>query len=156
VENAKLVDDARYNNPVYKTWRSLMAKEEVQGFVGLSAAERVFWCVYLLDLELPNGYYDQYFTNSSGDHANEVVSALRIIGADRAAQLTQEAIFCSFPNGVVPADRDERLDQMIALDEHPPERSRTLDQLSRTYCTEAEDVYPLLADYAERNGFLVR
>jgi len=149
------MSEDHYNNPVYRTWRSLLAKKEAQGCAGLSAAERVFWCVYLLDLELFNGGFDQYFLNYSGDHANEVVAALRAIGAHRAGELADTAIRYVFPASSVPVERDERFEHMRAVERSDPEYDRILDRWSTAYCNEAEDVYPLLAEHAGRHGFLV-
>lgn len=77
------------------------------GFASLTPAEQVALCVDDLEREINNGGFDQFFWNSSGDHAHETVRALEAIGALQAAQIVREAIAC-FPDATVPADRERR------------------------------------------------
>lgn len=81
----------------------------------LNDAERVLYLVNLLETEVSNGGFDQYFDNASGDHAPETVVALRTIGADWAAELLEKALV---PFGEsYPADLDKRADIMDAQGE---------------------------------------
>ncbi len=146
--------DQRYTDPVYLTWLSLMAKEEAQGYESLTPEERVFWNVYLLELEVDNGGYDQYFHNSSGEYANEVVAALRTLGAVRAAEITQAAIDAVFPRGFVPVDQEQRWQQMRESEVTAP---KALNGPTHDYWNneQTEDVFPLLQAFAEKHGFLV-
>jgi hypothetical protein len=59
------------------------------------------------EAEINNGGFDQYFVNSAGNHAMTCVKALEEIGADDALDLLKQAI-AVFPEGKVPADREER------------------------------------------------
>jgi hypothetical protein len=147
--------DERYTNLTYKTWLSLMAKEKAESEHNLSEEEKIFRCVYLLDLEIHNGGYDQYFTNSSSDYANQLVSALRHIGAYRAAELSASAIQIIFPGNIVPVNRSERFDQIRLAEKRDPDARGKLHLLDKQFYEEAEDVFPLLDSLAREHGFLV-
>ncbi len=87
---------------------AIMAKGEYgENFAALTEAERVLCLVDILEMEVNNGGFEQYFDNSSGDHVPETVGALRAIGADWAAELLEKAL-APFGDSY-PADRDERL-----------------------------------------------
>jgi hypothetical protein len=80
----------------------------------LSHAERVFYVVYQLEGEVNNGGFSQYLFNSSGNFANEIVEALREIGANKTADICDKAL--SALGGKIPEDwelRQEKLESMI-------------------------------------------
>jgi hypothetical protein len=104
-------------------------------------------CVDDLDREINNGGFDQFFWNSSGDHAHETVRALEAIGAPQAAQIVREAIAC-FPAAVAPADRDQRADLMAKLPQSVRETWGTLDDRFYRY---PDDLTALLRRYAAAN-----
>ena len=106
-------------------------------------------------MELYNGYFDQYFVNSSSDYAGEVVAALQTIGAHRAAQITADAFAYVFPNGVVPADQGERCAQREAAEARDPRYNQITDTFSRYYCRDEDNIYDLLTAYARRQSLLV-
>jgi hypothetical protein len=68
------------------------------GYEGLSHPEKVLNSVFWLDAEINNGGFDQFFYNSSGNHANETAAALEEIGAGHTAELVRKAI-SYFPGG---------------------------------------------------------
>ena len=80
----------------------------------LTKPERVIYIVTTLDGEVHNGGFDQYFWNSSGDQANELVDAFIEIGAPQTAAICEKAL--SVFGGHVPEDRDERNEVLDALD----------------------------------------
>jgi hypothetical protein len=72
----------------------------------LSAEEQVFYICNLLMEEVNNGGFDQFLYNSSGDHAYRVEDCLRIIGANKTADICHTA-FSAFGKPI-PQDRDKR------------------------------------------------
>jgi hypothetical protein len=58
----------------------------------LSFAERVFGLIWELESEVNNGGFHQYFLNSSGTLAPDVVDALKAIGATATAGIAQQAL----------------------------------------------------------------
>lgn len=97
-----------------------------------SEAEWVVFRVWSLLGEVSNGGFDQYFFNSSGNHAARTIDALKAIGDDRAIPILWEAM-ALFPNEVS-ADRDVRWTQMDALAKAQREKFDGLDQ-QLTACT---------------------
>lgn len=90
------------------------------GFDALTPAERVFRVVDEIEREVNNGGFDQYFINSSGDHAGQAVAALEAIGAHRTADIFRKALAVF---GAIPPspDGDTRFTQVAALrDEAAP------------------------------------
>lgn len=77
----------------------------------LSKEERVIYVIDQLEEEVNNGGFSQYFFNNSGDFANEVVDALRTIGADGMAEICQTA--CSVFGGKVPERVEERRIELV-------------------------------------------
>lgn len=73
----------------------------------LSLLEAVGVGVWMLDAEVNNGGFDQYYFNSAGDLAIQTVEALRTVGAVKSAVL----LACAnneFPEALPPIDRTER------------------------------------------------
>ena len=88
-----------YSHPIYKTWISLANKEAAGSYSSLAPAERVFYNVYLLDLEVYNGGFLQYFGNTEGEHAGDLVGSLAAIGADETAARVERFLGQVFPGG---------------------------------------------------------
>jgi hypothetical protein len=122
------------------------------GFASLTPAEQVALCVDDLDREVNNGGFDQFFWNSSGDHAHETLRALETIGALQAAQIVREAIAC-FPAAVVPVDRDERTD--VVMPKLPQSVRETWSALDGRFYEYPDDLAALMRRYvvANRAGF---
>lgn len=80
----------------------------------LTHAERVIYIVNTLEGEVNNGGFFQYFWNSSGDRANELMDAFLEIGAPGTAAICEKAL--SVFGGPVPEDCDERNEALDALD----------------------------------------
>jgi hypothetical protein len=73
----------------------------------LTPLEAVGVGVWMLDAEVNNGGFDQYYFNSAGDLAIQTVAALKSIGAVKTAVL----LACAneeFPEATPPTDRAER------------------------------------------------
>ena len=69
----------------------------------LNEYERTFFATQILEQEVNNGGFSQFFYNSSGEIANEVVEAFTKIGALKTSKICKRAV--SVFNGVVPIDR---------------------------------------------------
>ena len=72
----------------------------------LSAEEQVFYICNLLMEEVNNGGFDQFLYNSSGNYAHRVEECLRIIGANKTADICHTA-FSAFGKPI-PQDRNKR------------------------------------------------
>ena len=80
----------------------------------LNEHERVFYVTQILEQEVNNGGFSQFFFNSSGDFSNELVDAFTKIGALKTAEICKKAL--AVFNGKVPTDRDEREELLDSLD----------------------------------------
>jgi hypothetical protein len=116
----------------------------------LTEAERTLIAVYWLEAEVNNGGFDQYFLNSSGDHASDVPGALRRIGAERSAKLAERAI-AVFPEPGPSPDRDTRHEQLMALSEDDDE-SGAFEALDEEFYRYADDLTALMASYAREHA----
>ena len=72
----------------------------------LSKAEKSFFLVFLLQGQVGNGGFVQFFFNSSGEFAHEVVDALNEIGAVHTLQIYKRVM--EAVGGFVPKDWAER------------------------------------------------
>ena len=113
----------------------------------LTEKERVIYVTLELDGEVNNGGFDQYYSNSSGDFANEVIDALKALGAEKTLAICQRAnaIF----GDSVPKDRDER--DMFLLEKITPEQKDILEECDEQFfitCNEISELgYRYLKEY---------
>lgn len=91
-------------------------KELDQGYDALSENERIIKHICLLEAEVSNGGFDQYFFNSAGDHALQTVDLLRQIGSKEMLALLTQAIEAFGPNPPS-SNRETRWAQMDILPE---------------------------------------
>lgn len=109
----------------------------------LNEHERVFYVTQILEQEVSNGGFSQFFYNSSGDFSNELVDAFKKIGALKTAKICKKAL--AVFNGNVPTDRDEREelldnlecdDALSECDDEFYEYEDDLEELNYTYIME--------------------
>ena len=67
-----------------------------------------------------NGGFSQFFFNSSGIFANELVDAFQKIGADKMAEICKKAV--SIYGDEVPADREKREELLSSDNEEQDEK----------------------------------
>lgn len=80
-------------DPFRKLWRDLVrrAYEIPNGFDALSQPEKQYFAVGLLEGDVYNGGFDQYFFNSSGDSYLYAVEGLEAMGAIQTLELLRRA-----------------------------------------------------------------
>ena len=76
----------------------------------LSNSERIFYITQVLEMEVNNGGFSQFFYNSSGDFSNELVNAFTAICAPKTAQICKRALLAFGQD--IPVDRDERQEML--------------------------------------------
>ena len=96
--------------------------------------------VELLQAEVNNGGFDQFFFNSAGDHTPQIIEALEAIGAVKTADIVKRAAG-KFPGGMPPPDRFERQD--VLLEQVSPEADAFLD-LDKEFYRNPENLSELL------------
>jgi hypothetical protein len=103
--------------------------------------------VYTFQAEMLNGSVDQFFYNSSGNFAPEVVTALRAMGLEKHAAAVQRGIDL-FPNPY-PRQTGPRREFMLAHREH---FFRTMDEL--TNIVDDGSIQPAMINYARQADIL--
>jgi len=124
-------------------WDKYLAK----GLQALTETERTLLAVWVVDAEVNNGGFDQYFFNSSGDLAPETPSALERIGAPRAAALLRRAIE-RFPDAQPASTQTARHDQLEAL--RLDDDESIFEDLDESWFVDIEDLELQLAHYLRR------
>lgn len=114
----------------------------------LNGIERVFYLCQTFEIEMNNGGIDQYYRNSSGNYANETVEALVTIGAKHTALILDRGNGV-FKEGIVPEDRNERIDEMEHFDYS--EISWLFDELDHEFYQYIENIERLTLEYVLRN-----
>jgi hypothetical protein len=65
-----------------------------------SKPQKVFSSIWVVESEVNNGGFSQYFINIIDETAGYVVEALTMIGAPRTADICSRAIAAAFPDGL--------------------------------------------------------
>lgn len=122
-----------------------MEKASSEGYETLTEKERIVLHMHLLDAEVSNGGFNQYFSNYSGDYALDTVESLRLIGAIKTLALLIQALDVFGPNP--PSnERMARCEQIDALPETSLAKWRELDQ---EFFAFNEDLINLALNYVE-------
>ena len=114
-------------------------------FEELTEPERVFVAVWTLEADVNNGGFDQYYLNSSGDHAWFAPTALRAIGAEQAAAIVEKANAEFGPDGP-PRDHEIRLAE---FDEVSVKAAKRWDDLDQAFYAYPDDLTALLGAYVQ-------
>jgi len=80
----------------------------------------------MLEGQVNNGGFNQYFFNSSGEYAHETLNGLKEINAPKMANILNEAIEV-FPIAPIPKDTEKRRTLMEDLPENISDRWDMLD-----------------------------
>lgn len=112
----------------------------------MSEAEWVIFRVWMLMGEVSNGGFDQYFSNSSGNHAARTVEALKAIGDTKGVAVLRKAM-AVFPDPPS-VDREQRSWQLSALTKA---RRGKFDALDREFWDCDREVVEKLAAYLDAN-----
>jgi hypothetical protein len=119
-------------DPLRKLWLALVrrAYETPNGFDSFSEAERLYFAVGLLEGEVYNGGFDQYFFNSSADYYRYAVEGLQVMGAPHALELLRRAKQVVFGFEEPEQDTERRRAFLRrSVDESCSERLGSLDAL---------------------------
>jgi hypothetical protein len=128
-----LSDALLLEDPIGALWPTLVSTvfQEAQNPVleNLSRECQALYLVDLLDREVKNGGFDQFFSNISGRYCDETEWALTEVGAETLLNLLRRARSV-FPNGLVPKNDIER---RAALQELPGETLKMLGVLDEEF-----------------------
>ena len=114
----------------------------------LSEPERVIYLVRILEDEVNNGGFAQYYYNSGGDHANEIVWAFETINAPAVAEICRKAN--SIFGDRVPRDWEERIRAFESLSEDSSDK--LLTECDNAFYASEEELHRLEAAYVEAHA----
>jgi hypothetical protein len=116
-------------------------------FSNLTEPEKIFIYVDMLEGQVNNGGFDQFFFNSSGDYTHEILSAYEKIYAYKTADLIATAIK-AFPVSPVSKDTEIRREIMRNLNEST---TKVWDDLDDKFYEYEDNIAGLLIDYIKQN-----
>ena len=116
----------------------------------LTTPEKNFLFVENLLREVNNGGFNQWFFNSSGDHAHETLIALKNIGAIKMADIVEKAI-SFWPGAKVPKDELARRDILEEISDTADPEWNKLDNMFYSGKDDLDDYQELLLGYVRKN-----
>ena len=140
---------ARESDPLRVLWVSLVRRvnDAAFGFESFSEAEKLYFAVGLLEGEVYNGGFDQYFSNSSGSFYEHAARGLQAVGATRSARLLADAKHALFGDSAVPTDSTERRAHLRALSLD----SNVLDSLDTQFYEDPDELGALMERFAKEH-----
>ena len=110
----------------------------------LSSTERIFSVMQYLEMEVNNGGFNQFFFNSSGNFADEIVNVCEEIGADATAEICKKALDAlgELPE-VGTMEREEVLDELLDSDEV----NEILEECDEAFYEYEDDLEELCYEY---------
>ena len=104
---------------------------------GLPDAEKKYFAAQCLSLEVYNGGFEQFFSNSSGELYDLALDALLDVNALQCAVLLVSAKELLFGEASVPKDRTQRNRDMSAAQVQPSVEMR-LEALDEAFCADPD------------------
>ncbi|MEO0895343.1 MAG: DMP19 family protein [Bacteroidota bacterium] len=114
----------------------------------LNEFEKNVLYIEMLEGQVNNGGFEQYFFNNSGAYAHETLRALQAIKAPKVAALLQQAIK-AFPTTPIPKDVEKRREFM---DELPQEIKDIWNNIDEAFYTYPENLTELVISYVRKNA----
>ncbi|MBI1826496.1 MAG: DUF4375 domain-containing protein [Planctomycetes bacterium] len=127
--------------------QALNQKSARIGEGSLTTEERIVLAIEALEAEVNNGGCDQFFFNSSGAYAPIIVQALRSIGREDVAALTDEAVGALEIRGPLTADAVDAAMQLENV-----YRDNKLSDCTSRYFQIAGDLAPALFAFIKANS----
>lgn len=116
-------------------------------FESLNSIEKNILYIEMLEGQVNNGGFDQYFFNSSGEYAHETLIALKEIKALLMADILDRAISV-FPALPIPKDTEQRREYMKDI---PESISETWEKLDDEFYKYSENLAGLVINYVKTN-----
>lgn len=113
----------------------------------LNKSQKILIIIENLEQEINNGGFHQFYFNSSGDFANETVEYLKIIKAEKTANIVTTANK-QWENGIVPKDRTER---QIALETIEIKAKPIWEQCDNNFYKYQDNIAELLIEFVKQN-----
>ena len=131
-----------------ESFEAALARFDGENFDSLGEVDQVLVAIWGLEADVNNGGLHQYFYNGPGDQAFFAPRALRLIGANRMADIVASAN-AIFGDQGPPRDHDQRQTRLEQIDEVAEAR---LDSLTAEFYEYPDAISDLLARYLETTG----
>lgn len=137
-------------DPLRKLWRDLVQRvhDTTDGFAGLSETEKQYFAVGLLDGEIHNGGFHQFFFNHSGTYFSYALLGLKSMGADQVLTLLIRAKHVLFDFNDVPEGTERR--RAILQENISDSRTLRLNQLDELYWKDPDGLQLRCEAFAQR------
>lgn len=122
------------------------------GFERLSEFEKMYFAVVVLEGEVYNGGFDQYFFNNSGSYYRYAELGLSEMGAMQSLALLKEAKQILFGNREIPEETQAR--RRLLHGQSPTKQSSQLDKLDKEFWKDADNLLELSQTFARTHGFV--
>lgn len=144
------------NDPYRRLWVSLVEQgyRSPTGFDGLSHPQRLYFAVGLLEGEVYNGGFEQYFQNDSGSYYAYAEEGLIALGALQTLALLRQAREVLLPRGAFPVDTRERQRELVEGYLSTPAWRKILDDLDHRYWANSENIALRLDGFARNHGLV--
>lgn len=121
----------------------------------LSEGERIVILINGFVWEMNAGGLSQFLGNSCGDHAEDTLRAMRLIGATAAVEALEDARATIFPGESIPGDRRARGERLFAWEDADEERASVFYDRQRQRLGWCESVEAAVARWilAHRTDF---
>ena len=141
------------SDPFWRLWRILVHRvfESPEGFGGLSAAEQLYFAVGMLEGDVYNGGFDQYFFNASGAFYSYAERGLLELGAAQSLEILKAAKHVAFGEAKVPQAAKERRERLRSL---PREASAALEPLDEAFWKDPDGLAMRLQEFARGHGLV--
>jgi hypothetical protein len=141
-------------DPFLKLWRELVSRayDSSKGVTNFSEVEKQYFAVVLLDGEICNGGFDQYFFNSSGNLYKSALLGLEAMGAMQSLVLLQRAKQVLFDSEEVPEDTGRGRELLRQRDS--ASRSKKLEELNGQYWKDPDSLFLLSHEFARKHGLV--
>lgn len=145
--------EAERTDPFRKLWLSLVMRvhDPSGGFGFLAHTEKLYYAVRLLDGEVYNGGFHQYFFNSSSTHYAYAEEGLIVVGADRTLELLLDAKELVFPGIGVPEATGERRQALRSL---PRPNDLRLAELDSQYYKDPDGLADRIEAFAREHNLV--
>jgi hypothetical protein len=141
------------HNPFFVLSNSLIERvhHSPGGFNALSNAEKCYYAVTLLQDEVNNGGFHQFFFNSSGGYYELIENSLVAFNELKTLRLLNEAKQILFPDTAVPVDLETRRNLMPLPN---PDLMNRLNELDERFYQSADTLSPKLQAFAREQGLI--
>lgn len=118
---------------------------ERDAFNHLNAYEKTFIYIDIFENHTTNGGFEEFFWNSSGQFAHEILEAYEAIGATKTAHLIYNA-FAEF--GEIPIPKEITFRQKILTELN----SEAWEDLNEAFYNSKENIPPLVLSFVAKNS----